>query len=138
MENPNDRGAGTNWKSIPAVTTVQTACLAEADRMRQAQIASDAKPEAINERAEALARIRRRSACNSISLLLASIPPTRNLSRKPIEFPLVKQPVIHHPEQEFLNGSTAQAINNLPHRLPSHALGRLQALINVCAAFHAV
>src|SRR5436190_4473345 len=121
--------------SIAIVTMVQTACFTEVERTRQARNASHANAANPSERSETSAIYAKKSAGWVISLLLFA---THDLFRQTLEFLLIQNLVVDHSDQELLDGSAAQPVDDLLHGFHRDVLRGFEAAVDVCAAFHAM
>src|SRR5579884_338858 len=130
-------GSATASVSMPSITAVQTACRPAADFTRSSGIASAAKPASTIERTPTLARYPRTFALSSISLSLAVLP-LRDALRQTLQFALIHNVVVHHPDQQLLHRAAAEALDDLPHRLGCDTLRRVDAAVHIGAALDAM
>jgi hypothetical protein len=111
--------------SIAIVTMVHTACLTEAERTRKVHNASHTRSASPSERSETSAIYAKKSAGCVISLLLFA---THDLFRQTLQFLFVQNLVVDHSDQELLDGSAAQPVDDLLHGFHRDVLRGFEAL----------
>src|SRR2546428_8949205 len=133
-------GARTGKTSMAPKTTDQTAWRAAALRVRDVRIMANAINARHNERIETSAscatNCKLTSEIPGISTSLLFAP--RNFSSEALEFAAVDDFVVHHANEQLLDRSAAETVDDLANGASGHVLRALGAGVNICAAVHAM